>query len=99
MDIEEYFIDLISSDTAPIVFTYLSHNDIYNLSFLNKSLVKIIKKKLKEYIVYKINEKLRNILGKNFEIFKYEPGNNSHPLIHTAGDLELFLQKRCNIQF
>ena len=70
MDIEEYFIDLISSDTAPIVFTYLSHNDIYNLSFLNKSLVKIIKKKLKEYIVYKINEKLRNILGKNFEIFK-----------------------------
>lgn len=36
---------------------------------------------------------------KNFEIFKYEPGNNSHPLIHTAGDLELFLQKRCNIQF
>ncbi len=36
---------------------------------------------------------------KNTEIFQYKVGDYDHPLLYTGAQLELFLQKRCNIQF
>jgi hypothetical protein len=36
---------------------------------------------------------------KNTELFHYDLGDYYNPLLYTGRDLELFLQKRCNIQF
>ncbi len=36
---------------------------------------------------------------KNIEIFHYDLGQYSNPLLYTGKKLELFLQKRCNIKF
>ena len=36
---------------------------------------------------------------KNTELYKYTAGGYDHPLLYSGRALELFLQKRCNIQF
>jgi hypothetical protein len=36
---------------------------------------------------------------KNSELYQYKSGDDEHPLLYSGKNLELFLQKRCNIQF
>ncbi len=63
-------IEQIFNDVYIHLFPYLLHQDIYLLSWCNKSLKLLIIDLLKSYLICKINNKLLQIFGNSFLQFK-----------------------------